>query len=425
MQMGFTRLLVVSSAATSIMTASGARISKKRSSSNHTETKFIAGVPVTNYHLAYTSEASFVEVDGLQPKQDWTVVVEAATSDEEIHTLCQLGECKAEGHPSKGGVPFFEVRATEGELEQLIQKSNGAVKFVEPDSAVSLFPAEVVQRQGPQTWGLYRINHRQRVSNGRGTDVYILDTGIRKTHSEFQGRAIPTLDMTRGIKEVCSRHSSTCAADRQGHGTHCAGTAGGAKFGVAPAATLRAVKVLGDQGRGQWSWAVEGLDYIATSGGSRVASMSLGGPQVLQAMKTAVDAAVAVGVIVVVAAGNENHDACRNSPAFVPSALTISSIDKWGDRRSGFSNFGSCVDLWAPGAETYSAGYRSDSDFQVLSGTSMACPHVAGAAALILEKYPGYNSHQVHQIIRSKADKGKIPGLKPGDTNEILRVHGI
>jgi len=419
--MAFTRLLVSFAAVSTI--AEGARISKKRQSSKQPETKFIAGVPVTNYQLAYTSETSFAEVDGVQPKQDWTVVVDTVTSDEEIHSLCQLGECKGEGHPSEGGVPFFEVRATEEELEKLIQTSNGAVKFVEPDSAVSLYPVEVKPQAA--TWGLNRIRHSQRRASGRGVDVYILDTGIRTSHNEFRGRAEPTLDMTQGRREVCSRFSSTCARDRQGHGTHCAGTAAGARYGVAPAARLRAVKVLGDNGSGQFSWAIEALDYIATRGGrSRVASMSLGAATVVQAMRAAVDAAVGVGVIVVVAAGNDNHDACRNSPAFVSSALTIGSTDS-RDRRSGFSNFGRCVNLWAPGSGVLSAFSSSDSATRTLSGTSMACPHVSGAAALILERNPRYNTHQVHQRIRSVTENGVIQGLKPGDTNRFLRVVGL
>merc|ERR1719454_2389424 len=138
---------------------------------------------------------------------------------------------------------------------------------------------------------------------------------------------------------------------------HCAGTAGGSTYGVAPSAQVRSVKVLSDQGSGSWSWSYSALDWLAT-GGVRpaVASMSLGGSGTQQAMKDAVDAAVASGVTVVVAAGNDNSDACGFSPAYVPSAVTVGSTDS-NDARSYFSNYGTCVDIWGPGSSVLSAGH--------------------------------------------------------------------
>merc|ERR1719454_2515895 len=165
---------------------------------------------------------------------------------------------------------------------------------------------------------------------------------------------------------------------------HCAGTAGGSTYGVAPSAQVRSVKVLSDQGSGSWSWSYSALDWLAT-GGVRpaVASMSLGGSGTQQAMKDAVDAAVASGVTVVVAAGNDNSDACGFSPAYVPSAITVGSTDS-RDYRSSFSNYGRCVDIWGPGSSVLSAGHTSDTATATYSGTSMACPHVSGGAALVL-----------------------------------------
>merc|ERR1711884_294445 len=141
------------------------------------------------------------------------------------------------------------------------------------------------------TWGLNRIGADQRVRTGAGATVFVLDTGVRSTHNEFGGRAASALDMTSGEPVECNG-AADCAGDAQGHGTHCAGTAAGVSFGVAPAAAVRSVKVLSDQGSGQWSWSYEALDWLAAQGGASVrpavTSMSLGGSGTQQAMKNAV-----------------------------------------------------------------------------------------------------------------------------------------
>merc|ERR1719418_274866 len=184
--------------------------------------------------------------------------------------------------------------------------------------------------------------------------------------------------MTSGRPVECNGDQS-CATDGQGHGTHCAGTAAGLTYGVAPGAAVKAVKVLSDSGSGSFSWRYSALDWMATSSiRPAVASMSLGGPcpfgfcGLMGAMKTAVDSAVAAGVTVVVAGGNSNSNACRFSPAFVPSAITVGSTDS-RDRRSSFSNYGSCTNIWAPGSSVVSASHTSDTGSRSLSGTSMAC----------------------------------------------------
>jgi len=187
---------------------------------------------------------------------------------------------------------------------------------------------------------------------------------------------------------------------------------------------VRAVKVLSDSGSGQWSWSYEALDWLATTKRDvrpAIASMSLGGPGAQQGMKTAADAAVDSGVVVVVAAGNSNSDACNFSPAFIPSAITVGSTTS-ADRRSYFSNYGSCTNIWAPGSDVKSAGFFSDSDTDRKSGTSMACPHVSGGAALVLEASPSSTPSAVLAELMDRAVMNAITDLKSGDTNALLWV---
>jgi len=393
--------------------AQGAKVDRQKQA---VRSKFVAGVPILNYHLAYDGQTSLAETENL--KQDWTVIVNAGVSDEQVDALCKLSDCKAVGHPASGGVPFFEVSCTESELDELLQQARGAAKYVEPDSPVYVIP-EIEAKTQAATWGLNRVGADQRPSEGAGATVFVLDTGVRTTHNDFTGRASPGADVSGGSLVECNGNLN-CAADRQGHGTHCAGSAGGNTYGVAPAAQISSIKVLSDQGSGSWSWSYAALDWTATSSvRPAVASMSLGGSGTIQAMKDAVDAAVAAGVTVVVAAGNENTDACQKSPAYVPSAITVGSIDST-DSRSYFSNYGTCVDIWAPGSSVVSASHSSDSGTSTKSGTSMACPHVSGGAALVLGRDTSKNPAAVVAELLADAWFDAISGLRPGDTNALL-----
>merc|ERR1711972_1272145 len=247
-----------------------------------------------------------------------------------------------------------------------------------------------------------------------------LDTGIRTTHNDFGGRAIPTLEVLSSNSLTLCQGSTTCAVDVQGHGTHCAGSAAGTTYGVAPGAKVHAVKVLNDQGYGSTSWTVAAIDWVIRSGERpAVVSMSLGGPGTSRADKIAIDKATNAGVVVVVAAGNENDDACGYSPAYVPNAITVGSTGSY-DRRSGFSNYGSCVQIYAPGSAIISASHLSDSGTSTKSGTSMACPHVAGAAALLLERnFVGMEQVKAEML---RTAKSGISQLQIGDPNKLLFV---
>jgi subtilisin family serine protease len=401
---------------------SGARVARERKG----EPKTIAGVPVLDYHLAYGGDAS---MQG-EAKERWVVVMKEDTTDELIGELCSgPNGCEMQGHPSSGGLPIFEMTGTEQELEDVLKRAEGQAEFVEPDREVSIPEMERPESESDEgevgtaaaSWGLTRVGVSSTSRKGRATNIYVFDTGIRVSHNDFGGRAIPALDVSSGRPVACNGNTG-CAGDVDGHGTHCAGSAAGTTYGVAKQARVYAIKVLSDQGSGSWSWSYAGLDWMVSRGNRPfVASMSLGGGGTLSAFKTAIDKAVSSGVVVVVAAGNENDDACKYTPAFVPNAISVGSTTS-SDSRSSFSNFGKCTNIWAPGSSIVSASQRSNTGSSTLSGTSMACPHVAGAAALRLGTNPGNSPSAVRSHLLSQAQKGRISGLKSSDTNAMLFV---
>lgn len=402
-------LFALGAFAAALFSANGARMKRG---------KFLAGVPVLNYELVSEGKASLAEKAG---KQKWIVVVDASASDEQVDALCKMSRCVREGHPSKGGMPYFEIAGTERDLEKVLKAAGKLAKFAEPDQHVQLLPETEDDNVALASWGLERVGVATKSGTGKDVHIYVLDTGIRASHSDFGGRVIPTLDMTSGSAVECDG-STSCAGDRQGHGSHCAGTAGGMQYGIATDATIHAVKVLSDRGSGEWSWSYDALDFLAVNGEfPAVASMSLGGEGALEAMAVAVNTAVDAGVVVVVAAGNSNSDACDFSPAFVPAAITVGSTTE-SDARSGFSNFGACVDIWAPGSNIVSVGIFSDTARRSLSGTSMACPHVSGGAALILEANPTMEASVVVDALLGNSEVGALTGLKDTDSNNLLWV---
>jgi len=258
---------------------------------------------------------------------------------------------------------------------------NPLVASIEADGVVTM----IATTQTGATWGLDRIDARSGLDDeysygvtGDGVDAYILDTGILSTHVDFGSR----VDVAKGYDAF--RDDGSVTEDCNGHGTHVAGTVGGTQWGVAKAVTLIPVRVLDCNGSGSFSGVIAGMDHVAeTAAGPSVANMSLGG-----GFSSSVNAAVTkmhdAGVTVVVAAGNSTADACNSSPASAPAAITVGSTTS-SDDLAGYSNYGSCVDISAPGSGITSAWHTGNAATNTISGTSMASPHVAGAAALWLE----------------------------------------
>jgi subtilisin family serine protease len=293
------------------------------------------------------------------------------------------------------------------------------VAAIEPDGIISIVESGT---QTGATWGLDRIDQRTRPLNGTygwdgdgtGVTVYILDTGIRASHNEFGGR------VSGGFTAIGDGNGTN---DCHGHGTHVAGTVGGATYGVAKAVSLVPVRVLGCGGSGPTSGVIAGVDWVRQNKvANSVANMSLGG-SASTALNSAVANAVGAGVTFAVAAGNENTDACTRSPAGTPAAITVGSTTS-SDSRSSFSNWGTCVDINAPGSSITSAYILSNSSTATMSGTSMASPHVAGAAAIYLSLNSGASPAAVTSALTGAATPNVISNLgSTGTPNLLLYTH--
>jgi aqualysin 1 len=291
-------------------------------------------------------------------------------------------------------------------------RNNPNIEYIEADQVVMLDAT-----QSPATWGLDRIDQRNLpLSNsytynftGAGVTAYIIDTGIRFSHNEFGGRAVSGFDSVDGGS----------ADDCNGHGTHVAGTVGGSVYGVAKSVTLVAVRVLNCSGSGTVSGVIAGVDWVTShhTTGKAVANMSLGGGT-STSLDNAVKNSIADGVVYAVAAGNSNRDACRFSPARVPEAITVGATTS-SDARASYSNYGSCLDLFAPGSSITSAWYTSNTATNTISGTSMATPHVAGVAALYLEGHSG-TPQQVRDAIVNAATPNVISNVGRKSPNLLL-----
>jgi len=282
------------------------------------------------------------------------------------------------------------------------------------------------------SWGLSRSCHSGDIAgglidhfyydtathSGQGTTIFIIDTGIMTTHVDFGGRARWGVAYAPGGQ-----------VDGNGHGTHCAGTAAGTNYGMSKGAQLVAVKVLDAGGSGTWANVAAGVNYVAANGVpfKSLGSMSLGGAGSQQALTTAVNNCVASGIPIVVAAGNSNANACGYSPSGIPSVISVGSSEIAGfapsefDARSSFSNWGTCVHIFAPGRDITSAWIGSNTAASTISGTSMACPHVAGVVSTLQSSQPSLSPQAIKDLLQSEwMQEDLISNVGTGSPNYFL-----
>ena len=307
--------------------------------------------------------------------------------------------------------------------------SDALVRRLRDGSAVAAIVRDTPLRftatqSAPPSYGIDRVDQRSLPlsgtytydATGAGVDAYVIDTGIRRSHQDFGGRAVTGVDLIDGGEST----------DCYGHGTHVAGTIGGASYGVAKGVRLVDVRIGACTNSLNTSTAIAGIDWVTgnhQAGQPAVANMSFGGGT-NAAMDTAVRNLVADGVVAAIAAGNGNvlgmaQDACSSSPPRVAEALTVSSVDST-DTKVGYANYGTCVDIFAPGYNIVSASYQSDTGSATMGGTSMAAPHVAGAVAMYLQANPSSTPAQVAAGLTSNATSGAVKSPGSGTPNRLL-----
>jgi subtilisin family serine protease len=303
------------------------------------------------------------------------------------------------------------VKLPEARVSSLL--ADPRVKYVQENGRV-----QVVATQTGATWGIDRVDQAALPLNqtynynadGTGVHAYIIDTGVRLTHSQFTGR------MGNGFDSITVGGTG---ADCHGHGTHVAGTVGGTTHGLAKKVTIHPVRVLDCAGSGTDAQVIDGINWVAANAiKPAVANMSLGGGA-SQALDDSVTALVNSGVATAVAAGNDNSNACNYSPARAGAAITVGSTTST-DARSSFSNYGTCLDIYAPGSSITSASNASDTGTTSMSGTSMASPHVAGVAALYLSANPTATAQQVRDALVNNGTLNKVSSPGTGSPNVLL-----
>jgi aqualysin 1 len=351
---------------------------------------------------------SYIVVLDQDPTPDGDEAQAAADADELIASKTKSGKVR---HVYASALRGFSAEMTEEDAIALADDPR--VAYVEEDQEM-----EIVTTQTGATWGLDRIDQAALplsgtytyTTTGSGVNAYIIDTGIRVSHTQFGGRASVAFDAIGD-----GRNGIDC----NGHGTHVSGTVGGSTYGVAKAVRLFAVRVLNCSGSGSTSGVIAGVNWVTSHHASpAVANMSLGGG-VSTSLDSAVNNSINSGVTYAIAAGNSNTNASNSSPARVSAAITVGSSTS-GDARSSFSNFGSVVDIFAPGSSITSAWSTSNTAINTISGTSMATPHVAGVAARYLQTHTTASAATVRNAIVNAANLNRLSGIPTGTANRLL-----
>lgn len=318
----------------------------------------------------------------------------------------------------------FTLKMSENEAEVFknsenvmdVEKDGVIFAMGNPDNDVSTKSDQSLQTNPP--WGLDRISQRDLPLTGdyiydtdaSGVNIYIFDTGINIHHTDFDGRA------TLGHNIINDGHS---ALDCDGHGTHVAGSAGSTTYGVAKGANLISVRVLNSEGVGNTSGLIAGIEWLADNVTfPSVVNLSLGGPT-SQSLDTAINSSIDMGIVYIVAAGNDNSDACNFSPARISRAITVGSSTR-DDKRSSFSNYGSCVNIFAPGSEILSSWHTSLTDTRIIGGTSMAAGFVSGVAAIYLAHNPNSTPEQVMTAILENGTSDHLDNIGSNSPNLLL-----
>ncbi|ONI80610.1 peptidase S8 [Saccharothrix sp. ALI-22-I] len=384
------------------------------------QARFLAGVGATALAVTATSllaapaqaaEGEILAADAVQKVQNHFIVKLKDGSTASAQSLAGQygGQVDTVFRSALNG---FSVSLPEAAAKRLA--ANPAVEYVEQDQ---VFTIQATQTN-PPSWGLNRIDQRNLpldtaysyTSTGSGVNVYVIDTGLRVSHSTFGGRARNGYDAVQ---------NDSVAQDGNGHGTHVAGTIAGSQYGVAKGATVYGVRVLNDAGSGTTADVIEGIDWVTNNHVKpAVANMSLGGGA-SSTIDAAVRRSIAAGVTYAIAAGNSNANASGYSPARVTEAITVGATTST-DARASYSNFGTVLDIFAPGSSITSAWITSDTSTNTISGTSMATPHVAGAAARYLQGNRSATPSQVASYLVGQSTASKVTSPGTGSPNRLL-----
>jgi subtilisin family serine protease len=347
----------------------------------------------------------------------YIVVFKDSVSTQSVESQVQSSTDKYGGQATytyTAALRGYNATMTETQAKRLA--ADPSVAYVQQNRTVHITDVQ----PNPPSWGLDRVDQRNLpldnsytfTNTASNVNAYVIDTGILVSHSTFGGRATFLTNTTGDGNNT----------DCNGHGTHVAGTIGGSQFGLAKGVHLFAVKVLDCGGSGSFAGVAQGIDFVTqhhAAGQPAMANMSLGAQGSDAATETAVRNSIADGVVYGIAAGNSNANACNFTPARVAEAITVNASDI-NDARASFSNFGTCTDIFAPGVNIVSSWNTSDTATQTLSGTSMATPHVVGAAALILGANPSLTPAQVQSAMKANGTPNKITNPGTGSPNTLL-----